>query len=249
MPLQVHVSLKMSNAYLVHVFLYSVSINTVYSTISVESIMKNVVKESFCSSDMERESIEGLHTCLKESKMSGNRLESVCIEKFYPNISEYYTQLCNESVDVEVTTKIHKCMGDVCREKGMDPYYDHYYCYYINHEADCECGLLALGVPESMKQRALVAHKFTEQHHYLYKEFCNKLTYKIITTDVERFKVIECLIIPRKEMYKECIKRYNEEHSPKKLDPEVLYSIECSRDGNSDQEIYVSFSTQNSNSD
>lgn len=227
--------------YLVRIFLCFASIRAVYPTISVESVMKRVVKESFCSSNMTIGSIEDLHTCLKESKMSGNRIESECIEQLYPTITGYYTQVCNESVDVEVTPAIQKCMSDVCKKRGMDPYYDHYYCYYINHEADVECGLLALAIPDSIKQRAMMAHKITVQHRGLEKDYCDKLRYSIITEQVERLKVIECLIIPRKELYTKCVTLYNEKHSPEKIDPEILYKIECSRFSNSDQYIWVSF--------
>lgn len=226
-----------------HLFRFVICLATINAirpnVLSIESIMKRVVKEAFCSSEMSRDSIEGLHTCLKESTMSGNRLESVCIEKFYQNISGYYTQLCNESVDVEVTTEIHKCMADVCRQRGMDPYYDHYYCYYINHEADNECTLLALGVPETIKQRALVAHKITEEHHDLQKRFCNKLHYKMITVDEERLKVIECLIIPRKELYQKCLVLYKEKHPTDTLDPDVLFAIECGQNEHSDGEVWI----------
>lgn len=183
-------------------------------------------------------SIQELHSCLKESKKSGNRIESKCIETLYPNINDYYTQLCNESADVEITPEILQCMKYVCKEKGFDPYYDHYYCYYINHDSDSECGLLAINVPESIKYRAIVAHNITQQHKILQNEFCIKMTLHLISGKMERLRTTECLILNRKDLYFKCVQLFKGNHTTS-LDPEILYQIACDRNTDSDDQRWV----------
>ena len=188
---------------------------------------------------MSTETIEEVHECLKSSRKSGNRIESQCIESLYPYLPDYYTQLCNQSVSVEVSPQILKCMKEVCREKGFDPLYDHFYCYHLDHDDDSDCGLLALNVPESVKARAMVAFNVTQEYKKVSKVFCNNMKNRLISEEIERLRTTECLILPRKDLYQKCAIGYKEKHS-ENLDPEVIYRLACDHQKYTDEERWVS---------
>lgn len=230
---------KMSSAkHLLLVFTtYYLSLKCAHLT-EIQTIMKDVVKETLCSTAMSGNAIGALHSCLKESLKPANRIEAECIETLYPSISDYYTQVCNESVRVEVNSDIFKCMKDVCKAKGFDPMVDYYYCLALSHKADSDCGLLALSVPENVKYRAMVAQNVTDEHKKVERIFCRKMLNDEISDELERLKTLECIILPRKDLIRKCALLFKEKHS-RVLDPEILLNIGCDRSRYSDDERWV----------
>lgn len=209
---------------------------------TIESVMRDVVKERLCSSDMSTETIEEVHECLRKSSKSGNRIQSECIKSLHPFLPEYYIQLCNQSINVENSPQMLNCMKEVCRQKGFHPQYDRFYCNYIDHDDDSDCGLLALNVPESIKTRAMVAFNVTQEFNKVSGVFCNKMKTHLIHQEIQRLRTTECLILPRKHLYRKCAIGYREKHS-KNLDPEVFYRLACDHRKYTDEERWVSSSS------